>query len=221
MKRLYTLLCISLVIITNSAAQTLENTSWRFRPQLITLLETLGSLSADSITMNFNSNHDFEVLVYDQGNFGVFMKGYWEESGSSGLFVDTMQVNAVTCNTTDTCKFVFNILDTVLTLSQVVDQCPLRGSLMSGEYYGQNTISNSGMNELYPGNFIQLFPNPAQGYTTLPQQFETVKIISQEGKVLAEFYNIKVIPLDFLPKGIYYLATENEGKWGYGKLVVH
>jgi hypothetical protein len=91
---------------------------------------------------------------------------------------------------------------------------------MSGEYYGVNNLSNSAINEVFAKQNLQLAPNPAEGYTSLPHLFDNVKIISQEGKILAEFQNIQLIPTDFLPRGIYYLAAEHEGISGYAKLIV-
>ncbi len=66
---------------------------------------------------------------------------------------------------------------------------------------------------------FEVFPNPATEIIQLNEVFETVKLIDVNGKVVKIQYNSQTISVQELSNGLYMLAVQKEGKWGYKKLM--
>lgn len=217
MKKIFTLTLL-LACFLSANSQLLENTSWRFRPLIVSNLSSLNGVDYDSIVMKFNNPDIFEVIGYSQQEGAQMgMKGFWSEMGNTGFFVDTMQTNQL-CVPTDTCFFSFNIVDTVLNLSNMQDQCGVRATIMMGDYYGDNSASTASIAES-DINFFSVFPNPAKDFIQLNEEYEEIQIIAADGKLMGNFYKKHIIFITDFPKGMYWISVEKNGRRVYKKLI--
>lgn len=122
------------------------------------------------------------------------------------------------CMPTDTGRYDFVIVDTVLTLSNANDDCSIRSSILMGDYYGHNNIGLGFNNNL--GTFgFSIYPNSVNDWLQLSEIFTQIRILDLTGKMVLGYKNSHKIEISDLSNGVYIIAVERSGRWEYRKFM--
>ena len=229
MRTIYIIL-LGLILTVKLQAQPLVNTSWHADSALVHGLSGAGQI--DSLKIFFKPGNVFTMNAYDTSHDSVSQGVWWQISDSSFGWVDTANRAfgfGSVCHSTDTAIVRYKIHDSLLLITNVIDQCSLRGTVLIGsEWFGNNGFTV--VKNIHTASFI-VSPNPFADNINI--RFENGNI---SGSVHFQIYDVQgkirrkgsidpgagsfmINGLAELPGEIYYLQLKDNSYISYTKIV--
>lgn len=219
MKNLYAIVFV-LVYSFSSFSQNLDNTVWSFPPEKIAQLQ--GSFPGlDSVKIFFEFPDLFHTINYTNGTEATVFDGSYtiNEVNNTGQVVDSTD-GTTFCNPIDIVTFDYSVLDTVLTLSNVLSPtCSTWQIIIPGDYYLDKSSTTNSIKEQNELTFT-IYPNPAADKIEFNQQIELIEIFDMTGKQILNLRNSKSVDIADISKGVYVIMLTQNGQRISKRLVV-